>query len=68
MIMGKMMSHMTQKGASIIAACAMAFAVLSANSACGAPFYEPKQPEELQRWKKEKFRNVFSRKDENHEN
>lgn len=56
MIIGKMMSHMTQKGANIVAECAMAFAVLSANSACGAPFYEPKQPEELKRLKrKNKF-------------
>lgn len=48
------MSHMTQKGASIVAACAMAFAVLSANSACALPYYEPKQPEELKRLKGKK--------------
>lgn len=56
MIIGKMMSYVFQKGASIIAVCAMAFAVLSANSACALPYYEPKQPEELKRLKrKNKF-------------
>lgn len=54
MIIGKMMSYVFQKGASIIAVCAMAFAVLSANSACALPYYEPKQPEELKRLKRKK--------------
>lgn len=52
MVKKKVVSYLAQKGASIVAICAMAFAVLSINSACGAPYYEPKQPEELKKIKK----------------
>lgn len=48
MLKTRVMSYLVQKGASVIAACAMAFAVLSANSACCIPFYEPEQPKELE--------------------
>ena len=48
----RILSYLSQKGASIVASCVMAVAVLSINSACALPFYEPEQPNELEHLKK----------------
>ncbi len=37
---------------SAIAACAFAFVAISANTPCICPFYEPEEPEGLNRFKK----------------
>lgn len=37
---------------SAIACCAMMFTVISCNSACALPFYEPEQPEGLEKFNK----------------
>ena len=36
----------------VIACCAFAFVTMAANSACTMPFYEPEEPEGLERFKK----------------
>ena len=48
----KAKQSLLQKGAGVLAACAWAFALLAANSACCIPFYEPAQPEEIEMLKK----------------
>lgn len=40
------------KHGTTIACCAAAFVVLAANSACGGPFYEPEEPNDLEKFKK----------------
>jgi len=40
------------KHGTTIAACAFAFAAISANSSCVYPFYEPQEPAGLDRFKK----------------
>lgn len=35
-----------------IASCAFAFTKISANTACGFPFYEPEEPKGLEKFKK----------------
>lgn len=42
-----------KKSAVILASCAYFAALISANSACMVPFYEPKQSIELQKLKKQ---------------
>lgn len=38
-----------KKSALILAECALLFSILSVNSVCGIPYFEPKQPKELER-------------------
>lgn len=49
MVRKRIVHYLAQKYASIMACAALAFAVLSANSACCVPYYEPEQPDELER-------------------
>lgn len=49
--MKKKLINLTIRFGGIIACCAFAFVTLSANSACTAPFYEPKAPKALQDFK-----------------
>ena len=42
-----------KKGAVILALCAYFIASIAVNSACTLPFYEPEQPRELERLKKQ---------------
>lgn len=41
-----------KKRGALIASCAFAFVALSANSPCALPFYEPEEPEGLDKFKK----------------
>lgn len=43
----KITQYLCSASASLLAVGTLAFAVLSANSACCGPFYEPEQPKEL---------------------
>lgn len=52
MVRKRIFHYLAQKYASIMACAALAFAVLSANSACCVPYYEPEQPDELECVKK----------------
>lgn len=45
--MKKTVFNLVVKFGSAIACCAFAFVVLSANTSCTMPFYEPKAPKEL---------------------
>lgn len=47
----KAKEFITKYGATV-ASCAFAFVVLSANTSCGLPFYEPKEPKGLDSFKK----------------
>ena len=40
------------KNGAFIASCAFAFVAISANTSCALPFYEPKEPENLKKFKK----------------
>lgn len=40
-----------KKSALILARCALFCSIMSVNSVCGIPYFEPKQPEELERLK-----------------
>lgn len=40
------------KNGAFIASCAFAFVAISANTSCALPFYEPKEPEDLKKFKK----------------
>lgn len=40
------------KYGAVIATCAFAFVTISANTSCGLPYYEPEEPEGLDRFKK----------------
>lgn len=40
------------KHGNLIACCALAFVAVAANSACIIPFYEPEEPEGLDKFKK----------------
>ena len=48
----KFLNNIIVRGGTIIAACAVVFVSLAANSACGMPFYEPEEPEGLAKFKK----------------
>ena len=52
--MSKQHTKITKNIALILAHCAWATSVLSANSICGIPFYHVKPPEELEKLKKHK--------------
>lgn len=48
----KIVQRAMRQGALILSKCALFFATLVANSACCGPYYEPEQPKELERLKK----------------
>lgn len=48
----KLTNWLPQKGVSLFAICVLACATLSANTACGIPYFEPEPPKELKRLKK----------------
>lgn len=50
-VKSKVKSLLGKYGAAV-AACAFAFVFVSANSPCAGPFYEPEEPEGLNRFKK----------------
>lgn len=40
------------KYGAVIASCAFAFVAISSNTSCGLPYYEPEEPNGLDRFKK----------------
>lgn len=50
--MKKTISNFIKKYGNVIACCAFAFVAIASNSACAAPFYEPEEPEGLDKFKK----------------
>ncbi|MDO5398599.1 MAG: cyclic lactone autoinducer peptide [bacterium] len=50
--MKKMLKFFVKKYGAIIAGCAFSFVVFGTNIPCMWPFYEPKEPKGLERFKK----------------
>lgn len=51
MVMVRFMQFLGKQGVNFIARCALVFTILSVNSACALPYYEIKQPRELEKLK-----------------
>lgn len=45
----RVMKSCKRRGAMALASCARVVALITVNSACTIPFYEPEQPDELKR-------------------
>lgn len=48
----EVLNNFVSRYGGIIACCALAFISMASNSACAMPFYEPEEPEDLDKFKK----------------
>ena len=48
----KVVTNLLLKYGTVIASCAFAFVVISANTTCAFPYYEPEEPTGLDKFKK----------------